>query len=59
MRNKYNKLLPPAVSVFAAILMTGGGGSPQSVEVFLPATNTSCLLPSLPDRRRGHTQVWW
>ena len=44
-----------------AILITGGdgalgGGAPQSAEVFLPWSNTTCELPSLPDRRVGHVQ---
>ena len=44
------------ISISAAILITGGFGALQSAEVFLPWTNTSCKLPSLPDKRVGHVQ---
>ena len=40
-----------------AILITGGWGrNEQAAEVFLPWSNTTCGLPSLPDRRVGHVQ---
>ena len=35
--------------------MAGGWGAGSSVEVFSPATNTSCELPSLPQDRRHHS----
>ena len=28
----------------------------RTVEVFVPATNTSCSLPSLPEKTAGHIQ---
>ena len=45
------------INKFSAILITGGLSSSvgQSVEVFVPSTNTSCQLPSLPAVRRYHT----
>ena len=36
--------------------MTGGLGGHQSVELFLPSTSASCLLPELPDQRDVHSQ---
>ena len=39
----------------AAIVMAGGWGAGSSVEVFSPATNTSCELPGLPQDRRHHS----
>ena len=45
------------ISISAVILITGGLGAEQSAEVFLPWRNTSCQLPSLPDRRYGHVQA--
>ena len=39
-----------------AILITGGDVTNQAAEVFLPWLNTTCELPSLPDRRYGHVQ---
>ena len=38
--------------------MTGGenGDGLSSVEVYHPGTNTSCTLPSLPEKIAGHTQ---
>ena len=44
------------ISISAAILITGGDDARQSAEVFLPWNNTTCQLPSLPDRRYGHVQ---
>ena len=37
------------------ILISGGQYSSDSVEVFNPSTGDSCVLPSLPDERNGHT----
>ena len=45
--------------IFSAILITGGLGGHQSVEIFLPSASTpaSCLLvPELPDQRDVHSQ---
>ena len=48
--------------VISVILITGGwnketGGSPlSSVEIYNPATNASCSLPSLPEERHYHSQ---
>ena len=39
----------------AALIMTGGGGL-SSVEVYVPSTNTSCSLPSLPAETWLHSQ---
>ena len=39
-----------------AILITGGRGTEQSAEMFLPWLNTTCELPSLPDKRYDHVQ---
>ena len=43
-----------------ALIMTGGQGDDElrSVEVYIPSTNTSCFLPSLPGlwRSRLHSQ---
>ena len=39
-----------------AILITGGYGALQSAEMFLPWSNTTCGLPSIPDERWGHVQ---
>ena len=38
--------------------MTGGynGNKLTSVEVYHPGTNTSCTLPSLPEKISGHSQ---
>ena len=33
-----------------------GGKDLSSVEVYHPGTNTSCTLPSLPEKINGHTQ---
>ena len=45
------------ISISAAILITGGDGAEQSAEVFLPWSNTTCQLPSLPDKRAEHLQA--
>lgn len=37
------------------ILITGGGGAYTSAEVYRLSTGQSCVLPSLPDMRHGHT----
>ena len=42
--------------MFTAILITGGYLTEYSVEVFLPATSTSCELPGLVLEREHHTQ---
>ena len=39
----------------SGILLSGGKGSGTSVEVFNPITGNSCVLPSLPAERWGHT----
>jgi len=43
-----------------ALLITGGGtagkASQRTVEVFVPGTNISCILPPLPTKIGGHTQ---
>ena len=44
------------ISIPAAILITGGDKTEQSAEVFLPWSNTTCRLPSLPDERYEHVQ---
>ena len=44
------------ISISAAILITGGANAAQSAEVFLPWSNTTCQLPSLPDERYAHVQ---
>ena len=42
----------------AALIMTGGYNEDglSSVEVYVPSTNTSCSLPSLPVETHGHSQ---
>ena len=45
------------IYISAAILITGGDDTDKSSEVFLPWSNTSCQLPSLPDRRSHHVQA--
>ena len=42
----------------AALIMTGGRNDSllSSVEVYVPSTNTSCSLPSLPVVTWGHSQ---
>ena len=53
------------ISISAAILITGGwgpwqsgvDGARKSAEMFLPWNNTTCQLPSLPDRRSSHVQA--
>ena len=37
------------------ILISGGWHAYTSVEVYSPGTNYHCVLPSLPDKRYGHT----
>ena len=37
------------------LVISGGSGSYTSVEMFIPSTNHSCTLPSLPDRMTSHT----
>ena len=42
-----------------AILITGGEGgfgASQSAEIYNPVTKYSCILPQLPNERKGHTQ---
>ena len=46
-----------SISISVAILITGGDGASLSAEVFLPWSNTTCQLPSLPDERGGHVQA--
>ena len=43
------------------VLISGGsnGGALQSVEIYDPATNTTCSLPQLPEGRYYHTQDGW
>ena len=43
------------IVMLSGILLCGGEGSLDSVEVFLPSSGLSCSLPSLPDPRAGHT----
>ena len=38
-------------AVVAGILITGGSDSPTSVELYLPDTGQSCLLPSISGQR--------
>lgn len=38
-----------------AVLITGSGNSPDTAELYLPSSKTSCFLPKLPDDRVGHT----
>ena len=46
------------ISISAAILITGGSNIvSRSAEVFLPWSNTTCHLPSLPDGRVDHVQA--
>ena len=42
----------------SVIIITGGidAGS-QSAELYIPASNTSCRLPDLPDMRQEHSQA--
>ena len=42
----------------AALIMTAGGNGilQSSVEVYVPSTNTSCSLPSLPVGTERHSQ---
>merc|ERR1712024_328274 len=43
----------------SGVLISGGHssyGSLQSVEIYNPATNTTCSLPQLPEVRYYHTQ---
>ena len=44
------------IKISAAILITGGWGALQSAELFLPWSNKTCELPSLPDKRYYHVQ---
>ena len=46
------------ILISVAILITGGRGegTDQSAEMFLPWSNTSCQLPSLPEMRFDHVQ---
>ena len=37
------------------LVISGGEGALTSVEIFIPSTNHSCTLPSLPDWRYHHT----
>ena len=37
------------------LVISGGEGASTSVEMFIPSTNHSCTLPSLPHERSGHT----
>ena len=42
--------------ILVAVLITGGTDNVDAgAELFLPSTRTSCVLPSLPDRRGRHT----
>ena len=43
-------------SISEAILITGGVGTAQSAEIFLPWQNSTCKLPPLPDERANHVQ---
>ena len=43
------------ISISVAILITGGDNARKS-EVFLPWSNRTCELPSLPEGRAGHVQ---
>ena len=45
--------------IYLVVLISGGigiNGILQSVEIYNPASNTSCSLPSLPEARYDHTQ---
>ena len=50
----------PTPTTNEAVLITGGrnteGNGLKSVEIYLPASNTGCSLPELPEARSGHTQ---
>ena len=35
--------------------MSGGDGSDQSVEVYVPSSGQQCRLADLPDERSGHS----
>ena len=39
----------------AVVLITGGGPTFNPAELYLPSSGAGCALPSLPDRRWGHT----
>ena len=39
---------------YIGVLITGGNGN--KAEIYLPDSNTSCVLPGLPEERNYHTQ---
>ena len=39
----------------AGVLITGGDPAGNTAELYLPFSNVSCTLPSLPDSRVAHT----
>ena len=41
---------------FPAVLITGGFGAEQSVEIYHPDRDSPCVLPDLPEDRYSHTQ---
>ena len=44
---------------FLGVLITSGTNGIQiqkSAEIYLPDTNTSCILPDFPEERNGHAQ---
>ena len=41
---------------FPAVLITGGWGTEQSVEIYHPDRKSACKIGLLPDRRVYHTQ---
>ena len=57
MYNMYYGFRNINISISAAILITGGDVTQKSAEIFLPGSNTSCQLPSLPDKRFRHVQA--
>ena len=49
-------LLPALSQCSDVILITGGYGSLDTAELYLPASGLSCSLPRLPGNRVEHTQ---
>ena len=49
---KFSKVL----LLFLVVLITAGSGPSKSVEIYNPATGSSCQLPDLPAERYRHSQ---
>ena len=55
MSNLQNAIAYKNILYIAGVLITGGDPAGNTAELYLPFSNVSCTLPSLPENRDLHT----